>query len=568
MAARSETQDIGRQTRPRAGRLLGDVIVELGFCDRDTVERVVGAARACGRPMGQLLLEQQHLRADQLAIAIAGRFGLKFVDLGVVEPDAAALNMISAAMMHRLDAVPIGLRDDGTLNVAMVDPGNLLVTDDIAMLTNRSVVPVVVTREDLDRLLARAGRRDGPADDPEEEREEMAAAISAPAVQPSDDDRPSVKLVHSLMAEALDQGASSVHLDPDQGDLLVRYRVDGIMRDITRIPGGGGARMISAIKILSQLDIAERRACQDGRMTLTREGRRIDIQVVTVPLVSGESAVLRGLDPRNPPLSLDGLGIDEADRLRVETALHRGHGAIVVAGPRGSGTSTTLHASVGAVSTPQRTIMTIEDPVEHRLDRVGQIQVCEAAGVTFAAGLRSAMSADPDIIMVGELCDSDTAELAIEAALTGYLLLSSLHANSAAAVPERLIDMGITPYLVATSLEAVIAQRLVRRLCTHCRDAIVVPGGAVGLEHDAADVTVYESVGCVRCSDTGYCGRTGIYEVMTVTDEIRSLITARVSASQIKRAAIEGGMRSLRAAGLAKVRAGDTSLAEVARVTN
>jgi len=276
--------------------------------------------------------------------------------------------------------------------------------------------------------------------------------------------------------------------------------------------------------------------------------------------------VLRILDAGRAPLSLGELGMDEADRARVEAALHGAHGAILATGPTGSGKSTTLYASVGVVSTPEKAIMTIEDPVEYRLPRVKQMQVFERAGVTFASGLRTIVRADPDIIMVGEMRDRDSAKIAIEAALTGHLMLSSLHTNSAPAAAARLVDMGVEPYLVASSLECVIGQRLTRRLCLECRRPVPRPGAELGLD-DEGDVTVFEPVGCPSCAETGYRGRAGVYEVMVVSDEIRALIVARATASQITRLAVAQGMRPLRAAGLAKVRAGETSLAEVARVT-
>jgi type IV pilus assembly protein PilB len=564
MATQTQPEPTAERVRP--GRLLGDVIVELGFCDRAAVELAVRDARASGRPMGQILLEADLLTATQLGKAIADRFGLKFVDLTTVEPDIAALSMIPEAAKNRLDAVPIGLREDGTLVVAMVDPRNLLATDDIAMLTNRTVVPVVVTREDLDALLTRTAQLGEVIEDEGPTPEEEEAAREA-ALEQTSDDGPTVQLVRSIMAQAIQMGASDVHFDPADGDLLVRYRVDGIMRDTTTIPSSQAGRVISRIKILSELDIAERRSSQDGRMTLTIDGRRIDIRVVTVPLVAGESAVLRVLDPGDTPLSLAELGMDDADRTAVERALHRAHGAILATGPTGSGKSTTLYASVGVVSTPEKAIMTIEDPVEYRLPRVKQMQVFERAGVTFASGLRSIVRADPDIIMVGEMRDRESAHIAIEAALTGHLMLSSLHTNSAPAAAARLIDMGIEPYLVASSLECVIGQRLVRRLCLRCRRATTAPSADIGLA-PGSEATVYEPVGCVHCSGTGYRGRQGIYEVMTVTDELRTLIVARATAPEIMRKAVEQGMRPLREAGLAKVRAGETSIAEIARVTD
>ena len=565
MSTETEYAAVALAPRVRPGRLLGDVIVELGFCDRETVEDAVREARASGRPMGQLLLERHLLRSHQLGIAIAERFGLRFVDVSTIEPDLAALSILPEAAMHRLDAVPIGFRDDGTLLVAMVDPRNLQATDDIAMLTNRNVVPVVVTREDLDALLERTDRIAELIDEAAGaiDAEELAAREAE--LEQQADDGPTVKLVRAIVAEAIAQGASDVHFDPDDGELLVRFRVDGIMRDVTRVPGSQAARVISRVKILSELDIAERRAAQDGRMSITVDGRRIDIRVVTIPLVVGESAVLRILDGGETPLTLGELGMDDAERARVAAALASAHGAILASGPTGSGKTTTLYACVGVVSTPEKTLMTIEDPVEYRLPRVKQMQVNERAGVSFASGLRSIVRADPDVIMVGEMRDRESAKIAIEAALTGHLMLSSLHTNSAAAAAARLVDMGIEPYLVASSLELVIGQRLVRRLCPECKAAVAVPAADAGLD-SGGDVTIYEARGCAHCGDSGYRGRAGIFEVMTVGEEIRSLIVARATASEIARMAVSQGMRTLREAGLATVRAGETSLSEVARV--
>jgi len=558
-----QTQGNENTERVRPGRLLGDVIVELGFCDRETVERAVCEARASGRPMGQLLLDQHKLRTHQLGIAIAERFGLKFVDLKVVDPDLAALNLIPETAMRRLDAVPIGIRDDGTLIVAMEDPRNLLATDDIAMLTNRNVVPVVVTRDDLDALLKRVAGLGAIIDDePEEDQAQDAAALEAQLVA---DDGPTIRLVRSITGQAIAQGASDIHFDPDEGDLLVRFRIDGIMRDITRIPRSQSPRVISRIKILSDLDISEKRAAQDGRTSITVDGRRIDVRVAIVPLVSGESAVLRVLDAGERPLTLEELGMSEDDLAKVSSSLRRAHGAVLATGPTGSGKSTSLYAAIMLVSTPEKTLMTIEDPVEYRLPRVKQMQVFERAGVTFASGLRAIVRADPDIIMVGEMRDRESAKIAIEAALTGHLMLSSLHTNSAPAAPARLIDMGIEPYLIASALECVIGQRLVRKLCTHCRKPTTVSAVELGL--DGGEIDIFEPGGCVVCSDTGYRGRIGLYEVMLVTQEIRSLIVARSTASEIAQMAISQGMRTMRDDGLAKVRAGATSLAEIARVT-
>ena len=545
--------------RPRMGRLLGDVIVGLGYCGRDVVEEAVHAARDSGLQLGQVLLDAGKLTSDELAMCVAERFGLEYMSLREFEPDAAALYLVPAAAVRRLDAVPVGFRD-GSLLVAMANPSNVLALDDMTMLTDLRVEPIVVSREDLDALLARLTRLDDEVVEDDEEEEEPDAVLREGA-----DDSPTVKLVRSILAQAIEHGASDVHFNPDDGDLMVRYRIDGMMSDATRIPRKQAARVISRIKILSDLDISERRLPQDGRTSLTVGGRRIDIRVTIVPLVAGESAVLRVLDPGDGPMSFGQIGMSAANRATVEAALARSHGAILATGPTGSGKSTSLYAAVAIVAAPEKTLMTIEDPVEYRLSGVKQMQVNERAGLTFATGLRSIVRADPDIIMVGEMRDRESARIAIESALTGHLVMSTLHTNSAPAAAARLVDMGVEPYLVASAVECVIAQRLARRLCASCKKPTSVPGAVVGV----GDVTVevFDAVGCPRCRQQGYRGRLGLFEVMTVNDEIRSLIVQRAPAGEIARLAISQGMLTLHDDGLAKVRAGETSLAEVARVT-
>jgi len=545
--------------RPRMGRLLGDVIVGLGYCGRDVVEEAVHAAQDSGLQLGQVLLDAGKLTSDELAMCVAERFGLEYMSLREFEPDAAALYLVPPAAVRRLDAVPVGFRD-GSLLVAMANPSNVLALDDMTMLTDLRVEPIVVSREDLDALLTRLTRLDDEVVEDDEEEEEPDAVLREGA-----DDSPTVKLVRSILAQAIEHGASDVHFNPDDGDLMVRYRIDGMMSDATRIPRKQAARVISRIKILSDLDISERRLPQDGRTSLTVGGRRIDIRVTIVPLVAGESAVLRVLDPGDGPMSFGQIGMSAANRATVEAALARSHGAILATGPTGSGKSTSLYAAVAIVAAPEKTLMTIEDPVEYRLSGVKQMQVNERAGLTFATGLRSIVRADPDIIMVGEMRDRESARIAIESALTGHLVMSTLHTNSAPAAAARLVDMGVEPYLVASAVECVIAQRLARRLCASCKKPTSVPGAVVGV----GDVTVevFDAVGCPRCRQQGYRGRLGLFEVMTVNDEIRSLIVQRAPAGEIARLAISQGMLTLHDDGLAKVRAGETSLAEVARVT-
>jgi type IV pilus assembly protein PilB len=554
-------------TRPRPGRLLGDVLVSLGFCDREKVEEIVVEARGLGRPMGQILLQHGIIDSDQLAIAVADRFGLQYANLETMTPDPTAMKLVTPQVTRRVHAVPVGFRDAETLLIAMPNPSNVIAIDDIAMLTGLRVEPVVVSREDLDALQARMNRIDAIEEvAPEAASEEEVAAAEA-AIEAASDDSPTVRLVRSIIAQAIEQGASDMHFDPAGDGLIVRFRVDGIMAEHTRITAHQAARVISRIKILSHLDISERRLPQDGRMTLTFDDRRIDVRVTTVPLVAGESAVLRLLDPGRRPLSLSELGMGDVDRARVERALARSHGAVLATGPTGAGKTTTLYAALAVVNSSEKTVMTIEDPVEYRVPGVKQMQVFERAGLSFANGLRTIVRADPDIIMVGEVRDHESARIAIEAALTGHMVLSTLHTNDAPTAAARLIDMGVEPYLVASAIDCVLAQRLARRLCRHCRRPVRVPANDAGLAADG-DVEIFEPGGCPRCRDTGYKGRIGLFEVMRMTEEIRTLVLQHAPVHEIERMAVSQGMSTLSDDGYTKVRAGETTIAEVIRVTS
>src|SRR5919199_4314782 len=418
MAATEPFTDNEPHWRPRPGRLLGDVIVELGLAGREAVESAVTRGRELGRPMGQVLLDAGVVTSDQLARAVADRFSLQHLRLDSFQVDMAATNLIDSSVARRLEAVPVAFRDERTLLVAMVNPSNVLAMDDIAMITDLRVHPAVVSQEDLDALLARLNRLDEGMI--EEEAEDLDQPEEQVDLRESSDDVPAVKLVHSVIAQAIDQGASDIHFDPDDAELQVRYRVDGVMANAARVPRKLAPKVIARVKILADLDIAERRLPQDGRVGLTVDGRRIDLRVAVVPLVGGESAVLRILDSGRAPLSLDDLGMAADDRAKVTKALSRAHGAVLTTGPTGSGKSTSLYAALRIVQSPEKTIMTIEDPVESRMPGVKQVQVSERTGLTFARGLRSMMRADPDVVMVGEMRDRESAHIAIEAALTGH----------------------------------------------------------------------------------------------------------------------------------------------------
>jgi type IV pilus assembly protein PilB len=555
------TQAVAREQRPAGRARLGDIVVELGFSDRETVEAAARAAREVGEQIGQALLEHGIITTDQLAVAMAKRFGLEHRRLDEINLDASAAELVSFTAARRMRAVPVAFENEHTLVVAVSNPDNYLVLEDMSMFTGMQIKPIVVSQEDLDALLKRLSVLDGELIEDDESAEQRALEGEQ---YESPDDAPTIKLVRSIISEAVDRGVSDVHFAPDDGTLTVRFRIDGVMVDAARVPRSQAPAVISRIKILADLDISEKRLPQDGRIGIVIDGRRIDIRVSVIPLVAGESAVLRILDAGRSPLSLDDLGMSERDRERLSIALRRTQGGILATGPTGSGKTTSLYAMIVLVRSPEKTLVTIEDPVEYRLGGVNQIQVAERTGLTFATGLRAIVRADPDVIMVGEIRDRESAHMAVEAALTGHLVLSTLHTNDAPSAPMRLVDMGIEPYMVAASINCVLAQRLVRQVCPTCRKAVRVPGQLVGLE--GGEVEVYEATGCSRCRQTGYRGRLGLYELMDVTDEIRSLIVGRSSAQEIRRVAVGQGMRTLRDDGLAKVRAGETTVLEVERV--
>jgi type IV pilus assembly protein PilB len=549
----------------RSSRMIGEVVVDLGLSDRETVEDAVQAAREQGRPTGLILVERGILRHDQLARVVAERFGLDLVDLTTFDLDMGAVNLVSASTARRYQAVPVGFAEDGAVLVAMANPTNVLTIDDIGMMTGRRVRPCAASIEDLDLLLAKLAQIDESIEDIVDEEEEISAEDLR--LGESEDQAPVIKLVHSIVAQAAQQGASDIHINPEEGDTRVLYRVDGVLTPAATVRRKMSASVVSRIKIMADLDISERRVPQDGRFGLTVEGRRVDIRVVTLPLVYGEGVVMRILDTSASVGEMDALGMQDEEKERFEHAISRPNGAVLVTGPTGSGKSTTLYAALHAVNDGERSILTIEDPVEQRIAGIKQMQIASKAGVTFDVGLRSMLRADPDVIMVGEIRDSQTAHIAVEAALTGHLVLSTLHTRDAPSALSRLTDMGIEPFLVSSAVDCIVAQRLVRKLCESCKRPQKV-SKAVLAEHGLSGAEPYEPDGCPRCAGTGYRGRVGIYEVMQITEPIRAMVLERASVDDIVAVAVSEGMRRLREDGLLKVRDGLTSIAEIERITS
>jgi type IV pilus assembly protein PilB len=555
--------------RDRPNRRIGEVLAELGFAKREVVEAAVELARRSGELTGEVLINSGVITPEQLSRALAERHGLDYIDFSIFKADMGAANLIDASAAKRYSAVPVAFLDDRTLLVAMADPANILAVDDIAMMTRYDVHRAVATEEDINAVIAHIDRVEHNVgldlEIEEEEPEPSVTDLESPAK-----DAPVVRLVHSVIAAAIERGASDIHFDPTPGDMNVRYRIDGVMWDSTTVPRRLVAGCVSRIKIMSDLDIAERRKPQDGRLSISLDGRVVDIRLVVLPTVEGESVVMRILEKTDRRLSFEDMGMGEEDRRRFGAAISRSHGAVIVTGPTGSGKSTTLYSALEEIQSPEKTIITIEDPVEVRMKGMKQVQVNSKTGLDFAAGLRSMMRADPDVIMVGEIRDKETALTAIESSLTGHLILSTLHTNDAPGAVTRLVEMGIESFLVASSVTCVVGQRLARALCDACKEPITIPAESLRENgfHVDEDVSGFAPSGCVRCGSTGFRGRLGLFEVMPVTRPIRELILAQSSSEAIADCAIAEGMQRMADHGLDHVRAGRTSLEEVLRVTS
>jgi type IV pilus assembly protein PilB len=558
-------------TRPsRRGsspRFLTDVIIAMQLATARQVEDAIETSRTSGAPPERILLDQGAINHDGLARALAERYGLDHLDLGVFQVDMSAANLVSTTIAKRYQAVPVAFADKRTLLVAMADPSNVLAVDDIAIMTGHEVRVAVAPPDDITALISRLDRLEdvvGNASD-EQRAEEDAEVV---ALHESDEDAPVIKLVNQIVAQAVERGASDIHFAPDGKETRVRFRIDGVLQDITTVPRRMAAGAVSRVKIMAELDISEKRLPQDGRIGLVVDGRHVDLRVVTLPSVHGEGIVMRVLDKSNVVVDLDKLGMADHERQLFERSCHETHGAVLVTGPTGSGKSTTLYAALQMLNTPEKNIITVEDPVEYEMAGLTQVQVSNKTGLTFATGLRAMVRADPDIIMVGEIRDKETAQIAIESALTGHLVLSTLHTNDAPSAITRLIEMGVEPFLVASALECVVAQRLARQLCSSCKRRMIIPAKVLQDSGYKAimELEAYEPVGCRRCGGSGYRGRVGLYEVMKISPEIQTMALERRPAETMRDLAVSQGMVRLRDDGLNKVRMGRTSMAEISRV--
>jgi type IV pilus assembly protein PilB len=558
------------QTAPT--RPFGEVLVEDGLVSADDLDRALAEHRRAGKSLGRILIEMGLLTEAGLVAALAKQVGLTYVDLADVTIDPSAVAVLPLQVAKRYCVIPVRFDEQQRLVVAMSDPSNVLALDDIRSTTGRDVTAVVSTRGDiLDAIKRHAGAYESVEDLGDELHGDDEEASDLADLTSAVDDAPIVRFVNALIAQAVRDRASDIHIEPQEREVRVRYRVDGVLHEVTTQNRKSLSAIVSRLKIMADLDIAERRVPQDGRISLKTENKAIDLRVSTLPTVYGEKVVMRILDKSSVLLELSDLGFLDHNYNRYEHSFRKPYGMILVTGPTGSGKSTTLYATLNIINKPEVNIVTVEDPVEYRLPGVNQVQVHPKAGLTFPAALRSILRQDPDIVLIGEMRDHETAHIGMEAALTGHLVLSTLHTNDAPSAVTRLTEMGIDPFLVASAADCVLAQRLARRLCSKCKEPYEPKPAelkAAGLPWSDVDAvpTLYRPVGCPQCAKTGYRGRLAVHEVMQVTEEIERLIVDRASTEEIGKCAESQGMRPLRADGLAKVLLGQTTLEEIARV--
>lgn len=550
-----------------AGERLGLLLVRAGIITERQLNDALEVHKATGSPLGRVLVDLGYASQGAILSVMARQIGIPYVDFSQQKPDPAAVAVVPKELANRYTLMPVEFDEEGRLLVAMADPHNVLALDDLRIITGYEIKPGISTKDDIlaaiNEYYRVAEHIDVDAGAVEEEEVDLSQLTELV------DEAPIVKLVNYIINKAVADRASDIHIEPQEKDLRVRYRIDGVLHEMMRSPKSTQQAIISRFKIMSDMDIAESRKPQDGHTALTIGGHKMDFRVSTLPTVYGERVVLRILRKDNIMLKLEDLGFLPQSLERFESSFRKPYGAILVTGPTGSGKSTTLYAAVNVLNEPARHIITAEDPVEYRLPGVNQIQTNPKAGLTFARALRSFLRCSPDVILVGEIRDQETAKIAIESALTGHLVLSTLHTNDAPGAITRLIEMGVEPFLVASAVDCVLAQRLARRLCKDCKEEYAPPKQALidaGFREDDLPERIFRPVGCKKCGGTGYKGRMGIHEVMLVSEEISDLTVKEATAEKIRQVAIEQGMLTLRQDGLEKVRMGLTSLEEIARV--
>jgi type IV pilus assembly protein PilB len=564
-----------------AAELVVDLLEATELVPGDKLALVRGRTRQ-GRSVAQALVDEGLASSEAIARLLAARHQVPLVDLAATGIDNTATLAVPLHVLERVVALPYA-RDGETLLVAVADPADLHGLDQLRLASSGRLEVGVASRDDILRHLGRLARaseafKAGGIFEDDEDFGVVDAGGESTDLEADDgvSDAPLVRLVNSILFQAAEDGASDIHFEPQEDALIVRFRVDGVLHEVQRIPKRMNAGVTTRLKVLAKLDIAERRKPQDGRISLgaAAAGRMLDVRVATLPTVEGESVVMRLLDKSKRPPTLTELGLSDEMRARLEVVVRRPTGALLVTGPTGSGKSTTLFAALSEINRPEVNIITVEDPVEYRLPGINQVQINNRAGMTFAAALRSILRSDPDVVMVGEVRDGETARISIEAALTGHLVLSTLHTNDAPSALTRLTEMGVEPFLTGAAVTGVLAQRLARKLCSHCCEMYTPSADellAARLSPDVAaasdGMVFYRKRGCPRCSQTGYKGRVGIFQLLEMTESLAALASSKPSRIEIERAALAEGMRTLWDDGIAKVAAGLTSLEELARVT-
>jgi type IV pilus assembly protein PilB len=556
---------------------LGQLLLKAEIITEDQLKQAQGEQKLRGINLSSVLIEMGFISEDDLLVFLHKRYGLPSINLSELELDPKLIGLVGEEFMHKNQVVPVR-RSGSTLYLAIVDPFNVSVIDDIKFRTGYHVETLVASETDIrtaiDRHLHPTASIDGALADFEDEGMEVVKhdeTFDISELEKTAEEAPVVKLVNLILADSITKGASDIHIEPYEKFMRVRERIDGILYEVMRPPIQMKNALISRIKIMSQLDIAERRLPQGGRFLIRMQNREMDFRVSVIPTLFGEKVVMRLLDKTKLQLDLTKLGF-EADALEIfRTAIYKPYGMILVTGPTGSGKTTTLYSVLSELNKVSENICTAEDPIEFNIPGVNQVQMHESIGLNFAASLREFLRQDPDIILVGEVRDLETAEIAVKAALTGHLVLSTLHTNDAPSTIGRLLDMGVEPFLVSSSLLMTVAQRLVRCICPDCKEPIDMPPEALidlGVpEEEVYDFTCYKGSGCNKCSNIGYRGRLSLFEVMPMDDEVKELTLRRAAANEIKRAAIKGGMKTLRQSGIAKIKEGITTIEEVLRVT-
>jgi type IV pilus assembly protein PilB len=549
---------------------LGSLLINRGLLTVDQVKQAFEEQRLTGKRLGEIVVAHKWVSSSDLAQALAEQAGMEYVDLSETEPEHAAATLLQKDLAFRYQAIPVRFVNDDLLLVAIADPTDVGVADDLRLALGHNVRLAVSDPGDLERTIKKLYRTQIEVDESatSEVEELFDSTTQREDILEASDDTPAVKLVHATLAQCIEDGASDIHFEPQEDDMIVRARIDGVTRPVATIPKTMQLGVTSRLKIMGNLDIAERRAPQDGRVSIKFGGHPLDLRIAIMPTTHGEQIVLRIMHRAVSKPDLSELGMTPAAREPFEAAIRQPYGAVIVCGPTGSGKTTTLYTALHLLNDPGRVVMTIEDPVEYQIRGINQIEISPRGGLTFARGLRTILRSDPDVLLVGEIRDEETARIAMQAGMTGHLVLTTVHAHNAASAFERLKDMGVEPGLLGSAVNCIVAQRLARRLCVDCRESYWPDDeelAQLGMPEQKGKLYLHRSTGCGRCGDTGFRGRVAVYEVLPIDGVIRRLIDA--STDEIFEAAVQNGMTTLRQDGLRLCLEGVTSLEEIRRVT-